>query len=50
MVDYGTSLEHLCMEVNVITFSTDYDIIGNEEHAVTPFNFGPKVVVFTKPK
>lgn len=49
-MDYGTSIEHSCMEVNVITLSADYDIIRNEEHVVAQFNFGPKVVVFTKPK
>jgi hypothetical protein len=31
MVDYGASSEHPCMEVNVITFSADYNIIGDDE-------------------
>jgi hypothetical protein len=37
------------MEVNVITFSVDYDIISDDEPVVAQFDFGPKQVVFTKP-
>jgi hypothetical protein len=38
------------MDVNVITFLADYDIIGNDEPLVAQFDFGPKEIVFTKPK
>lgn len=34
MVDYGASLEHLGMEVNVIPFSTNYNIISDDEPLV----------------
>jgi hypothetical protein len=34
LVDYGASLEHLGMDVNVITFSINYTIIGDTEPAV----------------
>jgi hypothetical protein len=38
------------MDVNVIMFSTDCTIIGNDEPVVAQFNFGPKEATFTKPK
>jgi hypothetical protein len=38
------------MDVNVITFSIDYNIISDDEPIVAQFDFGPKEVVFTKPK
>jgi hypothetical protein len=38
------------MNVNVITFSFDYNIIVNNEPAVAQFNFGPKEAAFTKSK
>jgi hypothetical protein len=41
MVDYEVSSERTCMEVNVITFSADYTIIGNDEPMVAQFDFGP---------
>jgi hypothetical protein len=46
MVDYGASLMQQAMEINVITFSTDYKNIGDDAQ----FDFGPKEAVFTKPK
>jgi hypothetical protein len=50
LVDYGASPEHPGMDVNVITFLIDYTIMGDDELAVTQFDFGPKEVIFTKPK
>jgi hypothetical protein len=50
IVDYETSPECTCMEVNVITFSIDYTIISDDEPVVAQFDFGPKDIVFTKPK
>jgi hypothetical protein len=50
LVDYGASPEHLGMDVNVITFSTDYTIIGDDEPVVAQFDFGPKEATSTKPK
>jgi hypothetical protein len=50
LVEYGASPEHSGMDVNVITFSTDYTTIGDDEPVVAQFYFGPKEVVFTKPK
>jgi hypothetical protein len=41
-VDYGASSEHLGMDVNVITFSTDYTIIGDDKPIVAQFNFDLK--------
>jgi hypothetical protein len=34
LVDYEASPEHPCMDINVITFSADYDIIGDDEPIV----------------
>jgi hypothetical protein len=50
LVDYEASPGHTGMDVNVITFSADYDIIGDDEPVVAHFDFGPKEAVFTKPK
>jgi hypothetical protein len=50
LVDYEASPRHTGMDVNVITFSADYDIIGDDEPVVAHFDFGPKEAVFTKPK
>jgi hypothetical protein len=50
MVDYGTSLKHSCMEVNAIMFLANYTIISDNEPVVAQFDFGPKGMVFTKPK
>lgn len=50
LVDYGASPEHPCTDVNVITFSADYTIMGNDEPVVAQFDFGLKATVFTKPK
>ena len=49
-VDKGASHEQTCMDVNVITFSIDYNIISDDEPIVAQFDFGPKEAVFTKPK
>jgi hypothetical protein len=50
LVDYEASLEHPGMDVNVITFSADCTIIGDDEPIVAQFDFGPKEATFTKPK
>jgi hypothetical protein len=50
LVDYEASPEHLGMDVNVITFSVDCAIIGDDEPIVAQFDFGPKEAVFTNPK
>jgi hypothetical protein len=50
LVDYKASPEHLGMDINVITFSTDCNIIGDGEPIVAQFDFGPKEAIFTKPK
>jgi hypothetical protein len=38
------------MDVNVITFFANCTIVGNDEHVVPQFDFGPKETAFTKPK
>jgi hypothetical protein len=38
------------MDVNVIMFSTDCTIIGDDEPVVAQFDFDPKKTSFTKPK
>jgi hypothetical protein len=50
LVDYGATLEHLGMDVNVIMFSTNCTIINDDKSVITEFDFGPKEVAFTKPK
>jgi hypothetical protein len=50
LVDYRASPEHPGVDVNVITFSADYTIIGDDEPIVAQFDFGPKGATFTKPK
>jgi hypothetical protein len=50
MVDYEASLEHPGIDVNVITFSTDCTIVGDDEPIVAQFDFGPKEAAFTKVK
>ena len=50
LVDYEASLEHPGMDVNVITFSVDCTIVGDDEPVVAQFDFGPKEAAFTKPK
>jgi hypothetical protein len=50
LVDYGAAPEHSGMDVNVIMFSADCAIIGDDEPVIAQFNFGPKEVAFTKPK
>jgi hypothetical protein len=50
LVDYGATPEHSGMDVNVIMFSADCTIIGDDEPVVAQFDFGPKEVTFTKPK
>jgi hypothetical protein len=50
LVDYGATLDHSGMDINVIMFSIDCTIIGDDKPIVAQFDFGPKEVVFTKPK
>jgi hypothetical protein len=50
LVDYEASPERIGMDVNVITFSTDCTIVGDDEPVVAQFDFGPKEATFTKPK
>jgi hypothetical protein len=50
LVDYEASPERPGMDVNIITFSTDCTIIGDNEPIVAQFDFGPKETAFTKPK
>jgi hypothetical protein len=48
MVDYEALPERAGMEVNVITFSVDHTIIGDDESIVAQFDFGSKEMIFTK--
>jgi hypothetical protein len=50
LIDYEASPECSGMDVNVITFSADCTIVGDDEPVVAQFDFGPKEVAFTKPK
>jgi hypothetical protein len=50
LVDYEASLEHLGMDVNVITFFAYCTIVGDDEPVIAQLDFGPKEVAFTKPK
>jgi hypothetical protein len=50
LVDYEASPECLGMDVNVITFSADCTIVGDDEPIVAQFDFSPKEAAFTKPK
>jgi hypothetical protein len=50
LVDYGATLEHLVMDVNIIMFSTDCTIISDNEPIVAQFDFGHKEATFTKIK
>jgi hypothetical protein len=50
LVDYEASPEHPGIDINVITFSADCTIVGDDEHVVAQFDFGPKEAAFTKPK
>jgi hypothetical protein len=50
LVDYEASPERPGMDVNVITFSADCTIVGDDEPVVAQFDFGPKEATFTKPK
>jgi hypothetical protein len=38
------------VDVNVIMFSVNCTIIGDDEPVVSQFDFGPKEATFTKPK
>jgi hypothetical protein len=49
LVDYEASPERPGMDVNVITFSADCTIVGDDEPVVAQFDFGPKEAAFTKP-
>jgi hypothetical protein len=42
LVDYEASPEHPRMDVNIITFSADCTIIGDDEPVVAQFDFCPK--------
>jgi hypothetical protein len=42
LVDYEASPERPGMDVNIITFSADCTIIGDDEPVVAQFDFGPK--------
>jgi hypothetical protein len=42
LVDYEASPEWPGMDINVITFSADCTIIGDDEPVVAQFDFGPK--------
>jgi hypothetical protein len=42
LVDYEASPKHSGMDVNVITFSADCTIVGDDEPVVAQFVFGPK--------
>jgi hypothetical protein len=50
LVNYEASPERPGMDVNVITFSADCTIVGDDEPVVPQFDFGPKEAAFTKPK
>jgi hypothetical protein len=50
LVDYEATPKHSGMDVNVIMFSTDCTIIGDDEPDIAQFDFGPKEATFTKPK
>jgi hypothetical protein len=50
LVDYEASPEHPGMDLNVITFSADCTIVGDDEPVIAQFDFGPKEAAFTKPK
>jgi hypothetical protein len=50
LVGYGATPEHPGMDVNVIMFSANCTIIGNDEPIIAQFDFGPKEATFTKPK
>jgi hypothetical protein len=50
LVDYEVSPERPGMDVNVITFSADCTIVGDDEPVVAQFDFGLKEATFTKPK
>jgi hypothetical protein len=50
LVDYGASLEHPGMDVNVIMFPVDCTIVGDDKLVIAQFDFGAKEAAFTKPK
>jgi hypothetical protein len=50
LVDDAATPEHSGMDVNVIMFSADCTITGDDEPIVAQFDFGPKEAAFTKPK
>jgi hypothetical protein len=50
LVDYEASPERTGMDINVITFSADCTIVGDDEPVVAQFDFAPKEAAFTKPK
>jgi hypothetical protein len=50
LVDYEASPEYTGMDINVITFSADCIIVGDDKPIVAQFDLGPKEAAFTKPK
>ena len=50
LVDYEASPKRPGMDVNIITFSADCTIVGNDEPVVAQFDFGPKEAAFNKQK
>lgn len=50
MVDCEASSEHIGMEINVIIFLANYNIVGDNEFVAAQLDFGPREMVFTKPK
>jgi hypothetical protein len=48
MVDYEASPGRQGMDVNMITFSADYSIIGEDEEVMAQFSFKPRDAVFAK--
>jgi hypothetical protein len=50
LVDYGAMPEHPGVDVNVIMFSTDCTIIGDDETTIAQFDFVSKEATFTKVK
>jgi hypothetical protein len=50
LVDNRAMPEHSGMDVNVIMFSADCTIIGDDQPIVAQFNFDPKEAAFTRRK
>jgi hypothetical protein len=50
LANYEASPECPVMDINVIIFSADCTIVGDDEPVVAQFDFGPKEAAFNKPK